>query len=195
MLSYLRIAYTYAALFARREVSARAEAAGDQVPHRANVCHSGLAGSTSLIKKIHPSSGLVVVSSLLAAETQESLPLWDGAMTGGEWWREGMVETCNTAGGRGSASFGGCQSKKVNDSTMLAPPTLLTFPPNCLPGLRKRRLVLEIGVLRGKGGCWSVDFAWGVWTGNIYDYQHPGWHHRASCRFTVSIQHPPPSHP
>ncbi len=69
MLSYLRIAYTYAALSAQREVSAE-EAAGDQVPHRANVCHSGLAGSTSLIQEDSPKQRVVGVSSLLAAETQ-----------------------------------------------------------------------------------------------------------------------------
>lgn len=97
------------------------EAAGDQVPHRANVCHSGLAGSTSLIQEDSPKQRVVGVSSLLAAETQRIAATLGWSDDRREWWREGRWRLQHSRGA-GLSQLGGCQSKKVNDSTMLAPP-------------------------------------------------------------------------
>lgn len=185
MLSYLRIAYTFCPAW-----GFCGEAAGDRVPRRANVCHSGLAGSTSLIQKDSPKQWVVGVSSLRTAETQRI------AATLG--WSDDRRERrwrLLHSGGAGLSQPDGCQSKKVNDSTMLAPPPPHVSSQTACQAVERGAWSRKEGCWEEKGGCRSVDFAWGVWTGNIYDNQHPGWHRWAGWRFSVSIRHPPLSHP
>lgn len=146
-----RIAYTYPALSAQREFSVER-----QWGIRFRVGPASVTpGRPALLpwsKKDSPEQRVVGVSSPPAAETQRIAATLGWSDDSAEWWREGRWRLQHSRGA-GFSHPDGCQSKKVNDSTKLAPP-----PPqhSCLPGYRKWRLVLERGALRGKGGMLGV---------------------------------------
>lgn len=153
-----------------------------------------LTGSTSPIQEDSPEQRVSGVSSLQAAETQGIAATLGWSDDRRERFIRGRWKLQHSRGA-GLRQPRGRQSKKLDDSTMLAPPTfpvssepLARLPKTSGPG--KRSDVRKRGE-RGEDFAWGIAIHVCVRTGNIYDNQHPGWHRWASWRFTVSIQRPP----
>lgn len=120
-----RIAYTYPALSAQREVSVERQwdirfASGRRLSLQAGRLYFPDP------RKIHPSSGWLGYHLLQQLRPKESLPLWDEAMTAESDGGKGGGD-CSTAGGRGLAILTAASQRKLMTAQSWHRP-LLTIP-------------------------------------------------------------------